>query len=98
MTTPPYRAGSFTIPPAHPALPGHFPGHPIVPGVVLVDAALALIAAALPGIALPPLTAAKFLAPVGPDQPIEVRHGPPGPNIAFMCLRAGVVVLKGQLG
>jgi 3-hydroxyacyl-[acyl-carrier-protein] dehydratase len=27
----------FAVEPAHPALPGHFPGHPIVPGVLLLD-------------------------------------------------------------
>ena len=34
------------IPAAHPAFPGHFPGMPILPGVVLLDEALHAIAAA----------------------------------------------------
>ncbi len=35
--------GCFRIPADHPALPGHFPGRPLVPGVLVLDAALALI-------------------------------------------------------
>ena len=33
----------FTIPDDHPSLPGHFPGHPVVPGVVLLDRVLQAI-------------------------------------------------------
>lgn len=38
----------WRFPSDHPALPGHFPGQPIAPGVVLLDALL-LSAAKIPG-------------------------------------------------
>ena len=31
----------FSIPHTHPALAGHFPGHPIVPGVLILETVLA---------------------------------------------------------
>lgn len=31
----------FCVPIDHPALPGHFPGHPVVPGVLMLDHVLA---------------------------------------------------------
>jgi 3-hydroxyacyl-[acyl-carrier-protein] dehydratase len=34
---PPDLIAEFTIPASHPSLPGHFPGNPIVPGVVILD-------------------------------------------------------------
>lgn len=35
----------WAVPPEHPALAGHFPGHPIVPGALLLDAAIARLEA-----------------------------------------------------
>ena len=53
------------LPADHPALAGHFPGHPIYPGVVLLDAAIAAIEAHFAS-PVRGLRVAKFLAPVRP--------------------------------
>lgn len=59
----------WTAPADHPAFAGHFPGRPILPGVVLLDRALALAAAHC---ALDPATlrlaGVKFLSPVAPGE------------------------------
>lgn len=58
---------AWVVPPDHPAFAGHFPGQPIVPGVVLLDHAIALAGQWLrrePGSWR--VDNAKFLHPVGP--------------------------------
>jgi acyl-coenzyme A synthetase/AMP-(fatty) acid ligase len=57
----------------HPAFAGHFPGSPIVPGVVLLDEAMFVIAAAS-GLAHHRIAWAKFLRPVRPGQALIVRY------------------------
>lgn len=62
---------SWLVPADHPAFAGHFPGRPIVPGVVLLDRAI-LFAEQLLGPAHPTgawqVGNAKFFSPVGPGE------------------------------
>ena len=69
------------IAPDHPAFAGHFPGTPIVPGVVLLDAVIhALLPPGRPrasgdGADTTPvchISAAKFLSPVGPGETLTL--------------------------
>jgi 3-hydroxyacyl-[acyl-carrier-protein] dehydratase len=62
------------ISPDHPALAGHFPGEPIVPGVVLLDeilgAAKNAVAGSPAGINIPWV---KFHAPLRPGEEFVIR-------------------------
>jgi 3-hydroxymyristoyl/3-hydroxydecanoyl-(acyl carrier protein) dehydratase len=93
--------GSFNVAADHPSLPGHFPGHPVVPGVLLLDLALDLIAAELQCQGLEcqgpaGIASVKFTAAVRPGQEIEVRHGPPrNGSVAFACHCDGALALHG---
>ncbi len=68
-------AGHWTVPQDHPSFAGHFPGAPILPGVLLLDAALRAIAAAT-GMTLETSTinSVKFLSPAGPGESLLIRH------------------------
>jgi 3-hydroxyacyl-[acyl-carrier-protein] dehydratase len=69
----------------HPAYAGHFPGQPILPGVVLLDLALHAIAAHrnLAGAAVR-IRAAKFLSPVRPGEALQL-HFEIRPSGMFDC-------------
>lgn len=57
---------------AHPSFAGHFPGRPIVAGVLLIEAA-ALALRDWRGLDLRQVVDAKFVAPLLPDQDAEVE-------------------------
>ena len=65
----------WTVPVDHPAFAGHFPGTPILPGVVLLDTVIHSIAAAT-GIALDlcEISSVKFLSPVSPGNELAIHH------------------------
>ena len=90
-------AGSFTVPASHPSLPGHFPGRPIVPGVVLLDLVIAAAERAHPGRRVAGFPAVKFLRPVRPGQDVAVLLHPGADRIGVSCTVAGAEVLRGTL-
>lgn len=66
---------SLAVAPDHPAFAGHFPGTPIVPGVVLLDEALYAIGQSLGAdLSACRINTLKFLSPVGPGAPLAVRY------------------------
>ena len=89
----PLRIGSD-----HPSLPGHFPGRPVVPGVVILDAVQAALAAHL-GRAprLQRLPQVKFVAPLLPEQDACIELDGAAPRWRFWVLRAGVLLASGEL-
>lgn len=87
----------FSVPPDHPSLPGHFPGRPVVPGVLLLDA---VIVAARDTFGLGPATSlprAKFAAPVLPGDRVEIALNLSAPGrVAFTCKVRDSVVASGE--
>jgi len=100
--------GLKTFPAAEPFFAGHFPGDPIVPGVILTEA-LAQLAGVVAAAAEPDasfllsnIRQMKFLRPARPEEAIQLEAraaGALGPLLRFevRAAVAGVVVAEGEL-
>ena len=88
---------SFRIPTSHPCLPGHFPGQPVVPGVVVLDEVLALAQSQFGARALLRMPQVKFAAPLLPEQDATVEFEPRGERLRFRVLRGDALVANGEL-
>ncbi len=93
----PIRA-PLCVAPTHPSLPGHFPGQPVVPGVVILDAVQAAIESAvgaLPALGLPQV---KFIQPLLPGQQAEIQIESPAPGRwRFRVLRGEALLASGEI-
>lgn len=88
----------FVIPKDHPSLPGHFPGRPIVPGVVVLDCAMAVLLRDRPAGRLAGFDEVKFVAPVSPGDEIYASCNESVPNrLTFTCIVNGRTVLRGRV-
>ena len=90
---------TFTIAAEHPALAGHFPGAPILPGVVLLDEMVRAVETdAVAGDGRWRIGAAKFVSPVHPGETLTLGHERlPNGSIRFSVSRAGQPVAHGVL-
>lgn len=87
---------AFTIRPDHPAIPGHFPGNPVVPGVLILDevrrATLLWFGHEANTLRLPH---AKFMSPLRPGEEATIELARSGATIGFSVSRGGALVAKG---
>ena len=83
---------------AHPSLAGHFPGNPIVPGVVILEEVIEALMATCKVRRIVGVPWVKFLAPLGPDQAFVVGFDRTAPGrIGFRCIRDGQLCARGML-
>jgi 3-hydroxymyristoyl/3-hydroxydecanoyl-(acyl carrier protein) dehydratase len=86
------------FPADHPALPGHFPGNPIIPGAVLLAEAAQAIAQDLSAAGPLQVQSAKFLRPVRPGDRVLIRFDRDSRgSIRFTCDVEDRPVLTGQM-
>lgn len=90
-----YRT-ALCISPEHPCLPGHFPGHPLVPGVLLLEH----VAGALRDWKNQRLTRVlevKFLAPLYPSEQAELELDESAGRIRFAIRHDHHVLARGVI-
>jgi 3-hydroxyacyl-[acyl-carrier-protein] dehydratase len=82
----------------HPSLPGHFPGMPVVPGVVLLNEILVELQRQLPEVQIAGIKKLKFLRMLLPEQAFTVEFAAATVNaLRFKCWQDGAVLAEGNL-
>ncbi len=88
----------FTIDPDHPCLPGHFPGHPVVPGVVVLDRVVDAIEAGHGPLGALRFPQVKFMQPLLPGETADVELDVPAPGRwRFRVRRDGTLLASGEV-
>lgn len=81
----------------HPVFAGHFPGKPLVPGVMLLDQVMRLVEQSQTDSEVCEVTDARFLRPVLPGQAFAVHWSRDAESVRFRCDSDGQEVARGRL-
>ena len=82
----------------HPALPGHFPGNPVAPSVVLLQMVIDALAAGQPSRIVTGVRQIMFLLPVRPDEAFRIEYSDVREGCFQVRTQAGDVLLaEGRL-
>jgi len=91
-------ARSFVVPAGHPIFAGHFPGRPIVPGVMLLEWVLediARVRACAPSALR--IREVKFFAPLEPGNRAELHFELAAARCSFSIQHGTVTIARGIL-
>lgn len=90
---------TVTIGADHPSLGGHFPGHPVVPGVVMLGEVMrAIREITKEGIEFVGMPAAKFMSPLSPGEPLIIRFDQQADGtVEFTCSTVSRLIASGCL-
>jgi 3-hydroxymyristoyl/3-hydroxydecanoyl-(acyl carrier protein) dehydratase len=80
----------------HPCLAGHFPGHPLVPGVMLLEQ-VARWLRAHHGLRVTRIVEAKFLAPLEPGREAQVCVSGEPPRLRFEIRAGERLIARGRV-
>ena len=81
----------------HPALAGHFPGNPVVPGVLVLDRVCRVLARER-GVVVKALPVVKFHSPLRPGEPFQIELTHAGDDrYRFRVVRRDSLVAAGTI-
>lgn len=90
------NCAEFTIAADHPCLPGHFPGHPVVPAVVMLERVIDAVTGAS-GCRVVGIRRCKFTGPLRPEQTCTVEWSRAEQAVRFECSTGNGAVAHGVL-
>jgi 3-hydroxymyristoyl/3-hydroxydecanoyl-(acyl carrier protein) dehydratase len=87
----------FVVDPSHPSLPGHFPGAPVVPGVLVLERVVAAIEATHGACGALRLPQVKFVRPLLPGEEARIELEGQAPRWRFRVMRGDAPIASGEV-